>query len=57
MKSIVNPTITVRDTANSHTDAWQTSAIAHELGQPLTSMIHNAQALPMMIAADRATIW
>jgi hypothetical protein len=57
MKSIVNPTITVRDTANSHTDAWQTSAIAHELGQPLTSMIHNAQALQMMIAADRATIW
>jgi signal transduction histidine kinase len=32
-----------------------TSSIAHDLGQPLSSMIHNAQALEMMIAADRAT--
>ena len=32
-----------------------TSSIAHELGQPLSSMIHNAQALQMMIAANRAT--
>jgi len=31
-----------------------TSSIAHDLGQPLSSMIHNTQALEMMIAADRA---
>ena len=30
-----------------------TSSIAHELGQPLSSMIHNAQAGRMMITADR----
>ena len=32
-----------------------TSSIAHELGQPLSSMIHNAQAGRMMITANRAT--
>jgi signal transduction histidine kinase/ABC-type uncharacterized transport system substrate-binding protein len=32
-----------------------TNAIAHELGQPLSSMIHNAHALQKMIATDRAT--
>ena len=32
-----------------------TSSIAHELGQPLTAMIHNAQAGRMMISANRAT--
>ena len=32
-----------------------TNAIAHELGQPLSSMIHNAHALQRMIATDRAT--
>ncbi len=32
-----------------------TSSIAHELGQPLTAMINNAQAGRMMITADRAT--
>ena len=32
-----------------------TSAIAHELGQPLSSMISNAQALEMMVTAERAT--
>ena len=32
-----------------------TSSIAHELGQPLSSMIHNAQAGRMMLTADRAT--
>jgi signal transduction histidine kinase len=31
-----------------------TNSITHELGQPLSSMIHNAQALQLMIAADRA---
>jgi signal transduction histidine kinase len=32
-----------------------TSTIAHELGQPLSSMIHNAQAGRMMIEANRET--
>jgi signal transduction histidine kinase len=32
-----------------------TSSIAHELGQPLSSIIHNAQAGRMMITADRST--
>ena len=32
-----------------------TNSIAHELGQPLSSMIHNAQAGRMMITANRAT--
>ena len=32
-----------------------TSSIAHELGQPLSSMMHNAQALQMMVTANRAT--
>ena len=32
-----------------------TSSIAHELGQPLSSMIHNAQAGRMMITANRLT--
>jgi C4-dicarboxylate-specific signal transduction histidine kinase len=32
-----------------------TSSIAHELGQPLSAMIHNAQAARMMITANRAT--
>jgi C4-dicarboxylate-specific signal transduction histidine kinase len=31
-----------------------TASIAHELGQPLSSMIHNAQALEAMIDANRA---
>jgi len=31
------------------------SSIAHELGQHLSSMIHNAQAGRMMISADRST--
>ena len=32
-----------------------TSSIAHELGQPLSAMMHNAQALQMMVTANRAT--
>jgi C4-dicarboxylate-specific signal transduction histidine kinase len=32
-----------------------TSSIAHEVGQPLSAMIHNAQALHNMIAANQAT--
>jgi signal transduction histidine kinase len=32
-----------------------TSSIAHELGQPLSAMIHNAQAARMMITGNRTT--
>ena len=32
-----------------------TSSIGHELGQPLSAMMHNAQALQMMVTANRAT--
>jgi signal transduction histidine kinase len=32
-----------------------TSSIAHEVGQPLSAMIHNAQALQLMITANQAT--
>jgi signal transduction histidine kinase len=32
-----------------------TSSISHELGQPLSSILYNAQALDMMVSADRAT--
>ena len=32
-----------------------TSSIAHEVGQPLSAMIHNAQALQMMVSANQAT--
>jgi signal transduction histidine kinase len=32
-----------------------TTSIAHELGQPLSSMIHNAEALQAMVDANRAT--
>jgi signal transduction histidine kinase len=31
------------------------SSIAHDLSQPLSSMMHNAQALQRMVAANRAT--
>ena len=43
------------DASRRQTMSALTSSIAHELGQPLSSMIHNAQALQMMITADRAT--
>jgi signal transduction histidine kinase len=43
------------DASRRQTMSALTSAIAHELGQPLSSVIHNAQALEMMITADRAT--
>ena len=43
------------DASRRQTMSALTSAIAHELGQPLSSMIHNAQALELMITADRAT--
>ena len=32
-----------------------TNSISHEVGQPLSAIIHNAQALQMMINANRAT--
>jgi C4-dicarboxylate-specific signal transduction histidine kinase len=32
-----------------------TSSIAHEVGQPLSAMIHNTQALQLMINANQAT--
>ena len=43
------------DASRRQTMSALTTSIAHEIGQPLSSMIHNAQALQMMIAADRAT--
>ena len=43
------------DVSRRQTMSVLTSSIAHELGQPLSSMIHNAEALEMMITADRAT--
>ena len=44
------------DASRRQTMSALTSSIAHELGQPLSSMIHNAQALEMMISADRAPL-
>ena len=43
------------DASRRQTMSALTSSIAHELGQPLSSMIHNAQALQMMVTANRAT--
>ena len=43
------------DASRRQTMAALTSSIAHELGQPLSAMIHNAQALQMMVTANRAT--
>ncbi len=43
------------DASRRQTMSALTSSMAHDLGQPLSSVIHNAQALQMMIAADRAT--
>jgi signal transduction histidine kinase len=37
------------------TMAALTNSITHELGQPLSAIIHNAQALQMMVTANRAT--
>jgi signal transduction histidine kinase len=44
------------DASRRQTMSALTSAISHELGQPLTSMIHNAQAGRMMIAAKHVTL-
>jgi len=43
------------DASRRQTMSALTSSIAHELGQPLSSMMYNAQALQMMITADRVT--
>ena len=43
------------DASRRQTMSALTSSIAHELGQPITAMIHNAQAGRMMITANRAT--
>jgi signal transduction histidine kinase len=43
------------DASRRQTMSVLASSIAHELGQPLSSMIHNAQAGRMMINGNRAT--
>jgi signal transduction histidine kinase len=43
------------DASRRQTMSALTSSIGHELGQPLSSIMYNAQALDMMVAADRAT--
>ena len=32
-----------------------TSSIGHELGQPLTALMHNVEALQILVSANRAT--
>ncbi len=43
------------DTSRRETMSALTSTIAHELGQPLSAMMHNAEALQMMVNANSAT--
>ena len=43
------------DASRRETMSALTSSIAHELGQPLSAMMHNAEALQMMVTANRAT--
>ena len=43
------------DASRRSTMSALSSSIAHELGQPLSSIIHNAEALQMMVSANRAT--
>ena len=43
------------DASRRETMSALTGSIAHELGQPLRSMIYNAQALQMMLTRNRAT--
>ncbi|HEX5069080.1 MAG TPA: ATP-binding protein [Vicinamibacterales bacterium] len=42
------------DAGRRQTMAALTNSITHELGQPLSSMVNNAQALQMMISTNRA---
>ena len=43
------------DVSRRETMSAMTNSIGHELGQPLGSILHNAQALQMMVSANRAT--
>jgi len=43
------------DTSRRETMSALTTSIAHELTQPLSSMMHNAQALQMLASANAAT--
>ena len=43
------------DASRRQTMSALTTSMAHELGQPLSSMIHNAEALQAMVDANRAT--
>ena len=43
------------DAGRRQTMSALTNSITHELGQPLSAMIHNAQALQKMIGANRAS--
>ena len=43
------------DASRRHTMSVLANSIAHELGQPLSSMIYNTQALQTMVAGNRAT--
>jgi signal transduction histidine kinase len=43
------------DISRRETMSALTSTIAHELGQPLSAMLHNAEALQMMVNANNAT--
>lgn len=43
------------DASRRETMSALTNSLAHELGQPLSSMMHNATALQRMVAANRAT--
>jgi signal transduction histidine kinase len=43
------------DASRRATMSALTSSIAHELGQPLSAMMHNADALRRMVTANRAT--
>jgi signal transduction histidine kinase len=44
------------DASRRQTMSALTNSMTHELGQPLSAMIHNARALQMMITADSATL-
>ncbi len=43
------------DISRRETMSAMTSTIAHELGQPLSAMLHNAEALQMMVNTNNAT--
>jgi signal transduction histidine kinase len=43
------------DASRRETMSALTSSIGHELSQPISSIMHNAQALQMMVTANRAT--